>query len=463
MGGVLIRPLLKGMLIIGNESLKQMLSTLLESGTMTTSDVASVLQEREELRRMDVVEIPAIGYSEKRNQHYITVPKRFSKTGKRHPVYGATKEEAKTKYVLEVSLYGNCKINTDEDEDEEIVLTLSQMVDFTLKQYIRGNINNSSYLTYYGYYSNHIKPAKIASIEIDKITSIDLKDFFDFDLKGKCRTIITGCRTILLETFLRAKERGFRSDNPMEYLRINYKSCKTPKKQKQIVNKNELDKISSFIYNVCRIPKYRYTPMYMVIVYSGLRIGEAIALKEKDIDREHRVIKVDRQLCHDVEFDKDYNIKKIVFVEKEPKTETSIRRIPLTKQAEYWLDIMIELNHSAPWYNSEYLFVNRFNRVPSKSTVNTFWDQLLIDIGVPKCTPHKLRKTFITNLLNGGVDLPTVADIAGHKDPTETLKDYFKSDNLSDENIPKTIESMERVFDGHESSMKAPAYLQAML
>ena len=55
---------------------------------MSMSDADSVLCEEEAQKYMDVVEIPKIGYSIHRQVHHITVPRRFSRTGGRHPVYG---------------------------------------------------------------------------------------------------------------------------------------------------------------------------------------------------------------------------------------------------------------------------------------------------------------------------------------------------------------------------------------
>ena len=68
-----------------------MLSSLLESGTMSMSDADSVLYEEEAQKYMDVVEIPKIGYSIHRQVHHMTVPRRFSRTGGRHPLYGKCK------------------------------------------------------------------------------------------------------------------------------------------------------------------------------------------------------------------------------------------------------------------------------------------------------------------------------------------------------------------------------------
>ena len=37
---------------------------------------------------------------------------------------------------------------------------------------------------------------------------------------------------------------------------------------------------------------------------------------------------------------------------------------------------------------------------------------------------HDLRHTFVTNLLDDGVPLPTVSELAGHSSPTVTLHTY---------------------------------------
>jgi len=47
--------------------------------------------------------------------------------------------------------------------------------------------------------------------------------------------------------------------------------------------------------------------------------------------------------------------------------------------------------------------------------------------GVEKFTPHDLRRTFITQLLEKGVDLNTVRQLAGHSDVSTTTR-YDKRD-----------------------------------
>ena len=68
---------------------------------------------------------------------------------------------------------------------------------------------------------------------------------------------------------------------------------------------------------------------------------------------------------------------------------------------------------------SEYLFtsITKYNTFLKKLTGNAVW--LIIqkrchNTGIPKFTPHDLRRTFVTNLLQDGTDIKTVSDMAGH-------------------------------------------------
>ena len=64
-------------------------------------------------------------------------------------------------------------------------------------------------------------------------------------------------------------------------------------------------------------------------------------------------------------------------------------------------------------------------------------------LGIVKKSSHKARKSFISTLLDGNVNLNTVKEMAGHADETTTLANYY-----FDRNYNKTKEAMEMAMSG---------------
>lgn len=69
-----------------------------------------------------------------------------------------------------------------------------------------------------------------------------------------------------------------------------------------------------------------YTDVFLVALYTGMRIGEVLALSKKDIDLEHKLINVSRTLTTDENFN--------VIVGKKTKTYSGKRQVPI-------LDVLI--------------------------------------------------------------------------------------------------------------------------
>ncbi len=72
-------------------------------------------------------------------------------------------------------------------------------------------------------------------------------------------------------------------------------------------------------------------------MFSGLRIGEALALKWQNIDFENKTLKIEQAITQIPKFDNEGNVINRVTVVGDTKTTCSVREIPVA-------DIVIEVN-----------------------------------------------------------------------------------------------------------------------
>lgn len=145
-------------------------------------------------------------------------------------------------------------------------------------------------------------------------------------------------------------------------------------------------------------------------LYAGLRIGELIALQWKDIDLQKGLLTISRS-CHDTS-------SGIVF--DEPKTATSHRVIPLPKQ------LLPKLKSIKKSSNSDFVVSVGGNAVSVRSYQRSF-ELLLKRQNIVHRGFHSLRHTFATRALECGMDVKTLSEILGHKNPTVTLNRYAHS------------------------------------
>lgn len=152
--------------------------------------------------------------------------------------------------------------------------------------------------------------------------------------------------------------------------------------------------------------------MYGIILclYSGLRIGELIALTWDDIDFNNGILTVFKS-CHD---------SKNGLIFDEPKTSNSRRLIPLPKQL---LPILKSIKKKS---DSPFVVSANGSSVSVRSYQRSF-ELLLKHLNIPHKGFHSLRHTFATRALECGMDVKTLSEILGHKNPTITLSRYAHS------------------------------------
>ena len=152
----------------------------------------------------------------------------------------------------------------------------------------------------------------------------------------------------------------------------------------------------------------------VLCLYTGLRIGELLALTWNDIDFEKSILSVTKT-CHDG----NENGKHIRIIDT-PKTENSRRQIPLSKTLVKMLKDMKRRG------KCEYVIADGEKPVFVRSYQRTF-ELLLKKLGLPHKGFHSLRHTFATRALECGMDVKSLSEILGHKNATITLNRYAHS------------------------------------
>jgi integrase len=173
------------------------------------------------------------------------------------------------------------------------------------------------------------------------------------------------------------------------------------------------------------VDKLRGSRLYVqavVALFTGMRLGEILALREQRVNLESGVIEVREALeetqAHGIRF-------------KAAKTKAGRRNITLPtfvvealrEHRRELLEIRMKLG-IGKLKPEDLLFGNLEGRPLRPSTVSSDWGEVAERIGVPEITFHALRHTHASQLIANGVDIVTISKRLGHAKPNVTLAIY---------------------------------------
>ena len=184
---------------------------------------------------------------------------------------------------------------------------------------------------------------------------------------------------------------------------------KLEEKRVECFTKEEQKKIEGYILQ----SKKQKLVGILLSLYSGLRIGELLALTWDDIDFIAGVLSVTKS-CHDGWGKEGY--RRIV---ESPKTGSSVRLIPIPKQ------LHGVLKRAKKEIGGTYVVGG--DKLISVRSYQRSFELLLKKLNIPRRGFHALRHTFATRALECGVDVKTLSELLGHKNPTVTLNRYVHS------------------------------------
>ncbi|MGG5368434.1 tyrosine-type recombinase/integrase [Enterococcus sp. AZ196] len=176
---------------------------------------------------------------------------------------------------------------------------------------------------------------------------------------------------------------------------------------------------------------------FRVLAYTGMRKSEALALQWKDIDFTNKKISITKTISMD-ENDQQY-------VSNTPKTINSIRTISVDeetiKQLTIWRLVQKESYFQlgiSTTNEDQFIFTDTQNRLYKPQRVNDWLNYLIDKYELPRITPHNLRHTHVSLLLEAGVPIKEVSERVGHKDSKITMEIYA---HISEEQSERAVDT----------------------
>ena len=293
-------------------------------------------------------------------------------------------------------------------------LKLNIWLDTWLEKYQKLTIKNRTYLMYNYLIKKHINPI-LGEYELDDLTGIVLQNFALMKLEngnlinnnGLSNNTVISIMSLLKQALKQAVFLGISNKEFTNHVRL-------PHSKEKDITAFEISEQKKLEKYCLSSTKNNYIGI-VICLYTGIRLGELLALTWNDIDFNKGYLYINKTV-----YTINNNGKTISFVDK-PKTENSIRIIPLPKQ------IIKELKKIKNISSSRYVIsTNKGNMVQNRSYQKSY-KLLLTKCNIPYKNFHSLRHTFATRALELGMDVKTLAEILGHKNPMITLNRYSHS------------------------------------
>lgn len=286
-------------------------------------------------------------------------------------------------------------------------------------------IKYRTYERYDGLIKNHIAPG-LGNIDIDKLSRKDIQAFVNkMYADGMSASSVNIMISIIRLSCEYACDMELISSDPTERL----KRMHNDGKEAQAFNRNEQRLLEEYVISS---GDRRYFGI-LLCMYTGLRIGELLALDSSDVDIGAGIIYVRKTVYRK----KDENGKRSLYLDL-PKTASSERIIPMPRNIRKMMEDHLAKNIG------ECVIENKKGERMSTRSYQYIFKSLCKRCGVRRLNFHALRHTFATRALECGMDIKTLSEIMGHKNATITLNRYAHS------MLETKIEMMNKLSDIHK-------------
>lgn len=274
-----------------------------------------------------------------------------------------------------------------------------------------------------------------------KIRDIKVSDARQWFIKltedGRGYSTITSVRGVIKPAFQMAYNEDIVRRNPFDF-----KLDMIPNNSKKRIAMTE-EQQKAFLTFIEEDQHYcKYLDEFLVLLGTGMRIGEFTGLTVHDLDFEKRRIHVDHQLVR---------TRSGEYYIEETKTKSGVRYIPMVgKVYESLQNILANRKpvniEPVIGGHSGFILLNKDGNpkiaMHIEHVMKRAWNKYNAthETPLPPVTPHVLRHTFCTNMANAGMDIKSLQYLMGHSDVSVTLNVYTHASYDKAEQAMRQIE-----------------------
>lgn len=256
----------------------------------------------------------------------------------------------------------------------------------------------------------------IGDIKLPEITSAQISALLlDMQGKGKAHATVVKVYTILNSLFKMAYLSDMIARNPMD-------KVERPKPRKDEIKPQTAQAYTAQevrdILTALEGEPLKWRAFIHLLIDTGVRRGEALAVQWEDIDFQENTILICRNLC--------YTPDKGIYLDT-PKNG----RCRMVDVGEDTLQLLKQIREQQG-AGGRYIFTQDNSLEPMHPTSPThYFRQFSKRNGIKDFHPHKLRHTFASVAITAGADVVSVSETLGHSDTAVTLRMYTHANDES--------------------------------
>lgn len=358
------------------------------------------------------------------------------KRGNRHSISAVTLEELREK---EIDVLRDVLDGVKADKNN---LTINDLYNSWIQ--LKRGLKDNTFSNYKYMYTQFVEP-DFGKNKLVDLKRSDVRGFYNFLAEERHIQVntIDSIHTVLHQVLELGVEDDYLRYNPSDNALKELKKARNfETKRRRALTVPEKELFESFLSKQGQY--HRWYPIFIIMLYTGMRVGEITGLRWCDIDLEDETISVNHTLVY---YDKR-DEERCTFSINTTKTKAGDRTIPMLPKVkdaflmekEYQEECGLRSKAVVDGYR-DFIFVNRFGNVQHQGTLNKALRRIIRDCNydvldrdhsedvtiLPKFSNHSLRHTFTTRMCEAGVNIKAMQSILGHADAETTLDIYAEA------------------------------------